>query len=246
LQNNGSIDGSVDAATVSDVGSISGTLTLNVPAKAFPVAGVAESYAALGQQISPPSSIQSAVLGPGINPWGAANAEGVYVIRPSGDVTIRNSRIYGTLVVICAAGKRVVIQDSVLIHPYRADYPSLIIAGNAVFEFSSSLDLSELLLLKNFNPPGAPYQGSSDSDLLDAFPSEIQGLVHVTGTANLKVSARIRGVLLCESAAAADAVKCDSSNTIVYQPSLFANPAQWYTSAVYMRPQPGGWRQVTE
>ena len=95
------------------------------------------------------------------------------------------------------------------------------------------------------NPPDTPYDGESDADLADTYPSEIQGLVHVTGQVQLKQTALIRGLLLCESAASADAAACEDSQ-IIYNPALYANPPQGYTTAVKMIPQSGSWKQAVD
>jgi hypothetical protein len=243
LKNRGTIVGNVEAASASQVGTISGTLTLNAPAKALPSHSVVDLYTNLGTLIAPGNQINKQLLSPGQNPWGATNPEGVYVIRTSSDLTISNTRIYGTLVVLCP-GHTVTVQNQVLFQPVRADYPTLIVDGNAVFQYSSQgAVLSEATTGVNFNPPGAPYNGQSDSDLSDTYPSEIQGLVHVTGTAQLNNTALIRGLLLCQSAQTSDAVVCWNSQ-IIYTPSLYTFPPQGYTTAVNMIPQSGSLQQV--
>src|SRR6266536_158156 len=125
--------------------------------------------------------------------YGAANPDGLYVINTSSDILIRNIRLNGTLVVN-APGRKVTIDQAVLMQPARADYPVLIINGNAVFQFNSAgSPLSESQLGVNFNPPAVPYNGSSNTTTTDLFPSEIQGLVHLIGTVTLTNPATIRG-----------------------------------------------------
>jgi hypothetical protein len=243
LKNHGTIAGNVEAASASQVGTISGTLTLNAPPKAFPSHSVVDLYTNLGTLIAPGNTIDKQLLSPGQNPWGATNPEGVYVIRTNSDLTISNSRIYGTLVVLCS-GHKVTMQNQVLFQPVRADYPTLIVDGNAVFQYSSQgTVLSEATTGVNFNPPGTPYNGQSDSDLSDTYPSEIQGLVHVTGTVQLNNTALIRGLLLCQSTLASDAVVCQDSQ-VIYTPSLYTFPPQGYTTAVNMILQSGSLQQV--
>jgi Tfp pilus assembly protein PilX len=245
LRNDGTIRASVEAAYAQSIGVVTDTLTLGVPPKAFPDSGVPEMYARLGTTIAPGNTIDKMVLSPGKNPWGALNNDGVYVIRANSDLTIKNSRIHGTLVVICP-GRKVTVDNNVLIHPYRADYPALIIDGNAVFQHDSSTKLSEVATATNFNPVGAPFEGSEDADTADEYPSEVRGLVHVTGTVQLMNTAMIRGCLLCSPANTTDALVCDGTNEIVYNSALYANPPQGYTSAVKMLVQPGTWRQLVE
>jgi hypothetical protein len=128
--------------------------------------------------------------------------------------------------------------------PVRADYPTLIIDGDANFQYASQgTVLSESATGVNFNPPDTPYNGQSDLDLSDTYPSEIQGLVHVTGSVQMSNTALIRGLLLCQSTLASNAVYCQQSQ-IVYTPSLYTFPPQGYTTVVNMIPQSGSWQQV--
>ncbi len=246
LCNEGTITGNVEALIASNRGDVNGMVKLGVPAKAFPSSGVAEMYASLGTTIAPGNSIDKRVLGPAYNPWGATNADGVYVIRTSSNLTIRNTRIYGTLVVICPS-KRLTLDNVVLLQPVRADYPALIVTGDLELRYASTATpLSESAQAVNFNPPGAPYQGAADADYLDQYPSEIQGLVHVTGTLKVSKDSLIRGAVICESTASADAADYSEFSEIVYDPNLYANPPQGYTTEVKMVPQPGSWQQVVD
>ncbi len=146
--------------------------------------------------------------------------------------------------VLCPSGHKVTVQNQVLMQPFRADYPTLVIDGNAVFQYSSQgTVLSEAAAGVNFNPPSTPYNGVADSDLSDTYPSEIQGLVHVTGTVQMQNTALVRGLLLCQSASTTDAAVCQQSQ-IIYTPSLYTSPPQGYTSAVNMIPQSTSWQQV--
>jgi hypothetical protein len=244
LRNDGTITGNVEALTVSNRGNVNGTVTWGVAAKAFPASTVPEMYASLGTLIIPGSTIDKRVLGPGYNPWGATNADGVYVIRTSSDLTIKNTRIYGTLVVICP-GNKVTLDGQVLLQPARADYPALIVNGNVVLQYTSTnTPLSESDQGTNYNPTGAAYLGASDGDHVDQYPSEIQGLLHVTGTLEVQQDSLVRGAVLCESTAGTDAVRYSQDAEIVYDPNLYTNPPQGYTTEVKMVPQSGSWQQV--
>ncbi len=243
LDNAGTITGNVQAAAAEAVGNVNGTLTLGAAAKAFPASTVPEMYASQGTEISPGTTINKQALGPGRNPWGAANADGVYVIRTSNDLTIKRTRIYGTLVVICP-GRTVTLQDQVFLHPVRSDYPALIVHGNLALQYTTAnTPLSESTQSTNYNPTGVPYEGTTDSDKYDQYPSEIQGLVHVTGTVDLGNDALVRGAILAESTAITGSVKCHDNNEIVYTPTLYTDPPQGYTTAVPMVPQTGSWQQ---
>jgi hypothetical protein len=213
---------------------------------------VIEMYAALGTQIDPGTEIVGRVFAPKYNVWpgGGSNPDGVYVIRTSSDLTIRNTRFHGTLVVICP-GRTVTIEGQNLMHKAtRPDYPVLIIDGNAVFAYNSATAIQESLLGVNLNPDGAPFPGHEPDgligDLLDTYPSQIEGLVHVTGTVRFQNSAKIKGTLLCESGLAADAVRVEGTNVIEYDKTLLTDPPQGYTEWVKMVVEPNSWRRVVK
>jgi hypothetical protein len=251
VQNSGTITGDVEigASSITAAGTINGVLRTAVGAKQFPPRSVIDMYADLGTPINPGPLIENRVLAPRHNVWpgGGTNTDGVYVVRTTSDLTIRYSRIHGTLVVICP-GRTVTIDGNVLLHAYRADYPVLIIDGNAVFQYDSSTSLQEPLLGVNYNPDTAPFPGYDDDgllgDLLDSFPSDIEGLVHVTGTVTFRNSAKIKGLLLCESAAGTDAVRVEGTNSIEYDKNLFTNPPQGYAESIKMMVEPNSWKRV--
>lgn len=245
LHNDAVIVGNVEALFVERLGTVTGTLVTGVPAKAFPPASVVDLYANLGTEIAPGSTIDKQVLAPGRNPWGAANPEGVYVIRTNSDLVIRNSRIHGTLVVI-GPGKKVTLGACVLLQSYRSDYPALIVDGDCILGYASDRAISESAFSTNLNPPGAPYQGISDSDTTDEYPAEVRGLVHVRGKLTLRETALVRGAILCESTATADAATAEGNNEIVYDRNLYLAPPQGYTSSVKMIPQSGSWKQLVD
>lgn len=242
LRNDGTITGNAEALTSTGTGTVTGTTTLLAPAKAFPDSSVVTLYTNRGTAISPGTSISGQLLSPAANPWGSPHPDGVYVINTASNLTIANSRIVGTLVINCP-GKLVTIQNSVLIQPARADYPALIINGNADFRYSSaSSTLSEAAAGRNFNPAGTPYLGASDTDLTDTYPNEIQGLVHVTGTLVTTSTPRIRGLALVQSSATLDAVDVSGTVEIIYDPNLYTNPPDGYCTRE-MAPQAGSRRR---
>ncbi|MGQ9574698.1 MAG: hypothetical protein ACUVUC_05225 [Thermoguttaceae bacterium] len=245
LRNDGMIQGNVEASSASAIGTVTGSVVLNAPPKVFPDPSVIDLYANLATQINPGNLMERQVLGPERNPWGTPNPEGVYVIRTSSDLTIKKTRIWGTLVVICP-GKKVVLDEEVLLQPYRTDYPTLVVQGDAVFQYTGlSAPLSEPMAGVNFNPADAPYEGESDEDIADLYPNQIEGLVHVTGKLQIKQGVLVRGLILCESTLSTDAVACQDAQ-IVYSPALYASPPQGYTTTVKMIPQSGSWHQVVQ
>jgi hypothetical protein len=245
LKNQGTINGNATALLALPAGTVNGSLSIIGGSTPLPNTAIIDQYAALGAQIAT-SDLDKQVLGPGVNPFGATNDNGIYVARPSGDFRIRNCRVLGTLVVICPSGKKVIIEDNVLLQTYQGDCPALMVQGNADIQFNGGDGLlDEKTIGRSLNPPGAPYNGGTNNGKGDVYPSEIQGLVHVTGKVNLKKTSIIRGAILCNSSATllSDAVAVDDSPSIVYPPTLYTNPPCWYTTAVPMTVQRGSWEQ---
>lgn len=221
LNNDNLIYGSVDAGTVKTAGTVRGTLTTGVPACALPNHAVFQLYTGLGTTIAPGTKMEGVTLSPTSNPYGTPNAEGVYVIQSSANMTICNVAIQGTLVIV-APSKTIRIGQLVRIQPQRSDYPALIIDGNVLFDATSS-SLS----------PVIPTSG-------------IRGLVHVTGQAQFVNDPRINGALIAESAKGDNDVQFSTSVRIDYDPTLYISPPQGYTSKVDMVIQPGSWMRVVE
>ena len=168
------------------------------------------------------------------------------VISPAGDLTVKNLRLHGTLVVLLAAGKSVILDNEMLMEPFRANYPVLIVSGDMQVKINATNPLSESALSLNFNPAGSPYQGAADADTTDVYPCLIKGLVHVTGAiAATSGSPLVNGVMISGSAAATDAVDINASVVqIVYDPSIYASPPMGYTENNRMVVVPGSYKQV--
>jgi hypothetical protein len=242
LRNDGTITGDVECTLASSFGTIGGTLTMPASTKAMPSSGVLAMYRNLGTLVVPGSTtIDKRAIGPGYNPWGSANPDGVYVIVMSGNMTLKNFRCLGTLVVV-GAGKTLTLDSAVVLQNYRADYPALITDADLVLQYSGSL--SESTAGVNLNPAGVPYQGVTDSDTTDTYTCEIVGLIHTRGALTLNSSPRVRGVIIAESTAGSDAVDVGGTPQITYDPTLWASPPMGYMKSVTMSFQPGSWRQV--
>ena len=248
IVNDGVIYGDAEAVMViTNNGTITGTQTVApfVPSKAMPASTVVDMYIALATTIPNPGSIDGKVLSPGNNPWGATDPDGVYYIDTlGGDLTIRASRIHGTLVVKCGSGT-VRLETAALLHPYRTDYPTLIVDGNLeVLLDSGDMTLSEAQWGVNFNPSGTRFKAISNADMTDEYPNEIQGLVHVTRNLLMSRSSRVWGAIICESTAT-----CQQNTAVIHDPDLYANPPLGYTESVAAPPMTivsGTWQQVVD
>ena len=247
LRHDGDIIGDAEALTESGGGTVTGMTTVPAPFKNLPSATVIDSYIAKATLLAFNGDFDKIVLAPGVNQYGGGlNPDGVYYINTGdNDIVIKNSRIYGTLV-INAGTKEVKIQGDVLIHPYRADYPVLIVRGKLRIEFDGyDSQLDEVDMGHNFNPPGAPYQGQTDNiDDDDVYPSEIQGLVHVTGQLELKTTSMIRGAIVAENLAT-----IGDDPQIVHDANLVTSPPQGYMETpgnTGMSKAPGTWKWETQ
>lgn len=245
IEVDGTVTGDIEAPLKIGGGTVTGSSTVPSPVKLMPGMGPVTSYTNLASTTSPPSTIEETAFGPGVNPWGATNPDGVYVISTVSDVTIRNARVYGTLV-IRAPGKKVTLEGNLLMHPARADYPTLIVEGDLVIKCAGGgAVLDEDPLDVSLNPPGAPYEGSTDLDDTDKFPSELRGLIHVTGTVFVDSNATVRGTVIAESTAPNDAIEINNDPTVIHEPALWTNPPEGYRFTGGMAIVPGSWVQVT-
>ena len=243
--NDGTIYGNVEAQDVTGSGTVVGTVTTGAAARAMPSPSVFDMYKDMATVIWPGDKIENKLLSPANNPWGQTNSDGIYYVNTgTKDLKIKNSRIYGTLVVKCGPGKKVVIGGpggAALLHNYRADYPVLIVDGKLEMELESDTkDLTESEAGTNLNPAGTPYGGETDDDQTDSYPNEIQGLVHATGEFKMKKTSRVRGAVICEGKAT-----IDGANEIVHDPSVTENPPTGYSTGSG-QVRPGLWQRVVD
>jgi len=243
LDNDEIIDGDAEACSVDSMVTITGSLVVPADTKAMPDTAVFSDYADRATVVPYSGDIDRQVLTATSNPWGPADANGLYFIDTGGkDITIKDSRIHGTLVVRTTSARKVLIDNAVFVQNYRADAPALIVDGNLeVKNDSCDYPLSESSCATNFNPTGAPYAGESDDDTNDEYPNEIRGLIHVTGYLKLFDSARIVGIVICEGV-----TTVDGTNTIIYDPSIYTSPPEGYTHVERMEISPTSWRQVVD
>ena len=144
-----------------------------------------------------PRVLENFVLSPNSNPFGSTNASGVYLIDCGGrDITIRNGRIAGTLI-IKNPGNGSVIEGSMVWDVANPPYPALIVDGSMKIQLST-MPIAEAEEGINLNPVGTPYLfigGDQDAVATDAFPSEIRGLVYTSGNLTLGGETPITGAV---------------------------------------------------
>ncbi|MBU6413483.1 MAG: hypothetical protein KGS45_08410 [Planctomycetes bacterium] len=173
----------------------------------------------------PSRQIRNVAIGPGVNPYGSktTNPSGIYAIDCNGgNLDITNCRIVGTLIVTNCAALR--ITGSVSIQAPSESQPTLL--TNAHTEISmSNIDLSELTSLTNFNPSGAANGAITDIDILDAYPSRINGIVYTSSTLQLGGTSRLVGVVI-----AGGDIKVTSNVGLSYNSAFAANPPEGFKS----------------
>lgn len=216
------ISGVGSAGTISG-STFSGSVRANLPVEAPCNISAIRLWQSLATpiRISDISSRQmrNIALGPGLNPYGSkiANAQGVYVIDCEGNsLTITNCRVVGTLIITNCSSLR--FTGSVSIQAPSAAQPTLLVDGSAEI-MTSNTDLNELTSLVNFNPAGVPNGNSTDIDVLDTYPSRINGLVYVSGTLVLGGTSRLIGVV-----AVGGDVKISSNVGISYTAAFATDP----------------------
>jgi cytoskeletal protein CcmA (bactofilin family) len=242
LYNDGTIDGDAQAASILGNGNITGVPTVPAQAKQMPNTQVISDYISKATPLSVSGTIERAVLTPTRNPWGPENPDGIYYINTTNNLTIRNCRIQGTLIVRLVSGKKLVLDNAVFLHSYRSYYPVLIVEGDTEIKIRScEYSLSEAANYTNYNPSSAPYQGQSDYDWEDEYPNEIQGLVYVKGSLKLLKTACIRGTVICDGS-----VSCEEQNTIMHNPALYTSPPEGFTFVDGVVISPDSWKQTVD
>ena len=182
------------------------------------------------------TTLEKVVLSPSSNgdgvhlPYGATNPKGIYVIDClAGNLRIRDVRIVGTLVILNPGTFS--IQNAVNWEPAIANYPSLLVRGNAELALSNA-PLSESSLGVDFN---------QDSDKTDTYPSLIKGLLYASGNVTTKNTVTIDGVLVIGGTLTAQ-----NSLTLTYESTFLDNPPPGFGGAPQMVVSPGTWKQLVD
>ena len=240
-------------ADAESVGAITGsgytgTTTTPVASRTVPSAAVFDYYLNNGTNIpitslpkaGPNYWIEETVLSPANNPYGATNPQGTYVIDCQGlSIRIQNCRIIGTLVLINPKPTSD-IQGSICWEPAVASYPALLVQGSVEFRMKTDA-LSENNVGVNFNPAGSPYQGVTDVDITDTYPSQIKGLVYVSVDAVMADrDTTIDGGLVTGRVLN---VNTSDSLTVNYDSRYFDNPPPGFTQGNTLKVTPGSWRR---
>jgi Tfp pilus assembly protein PilX len=236
----GTLIGSAHCSTRASGGTVTGTVTTGMTARESPASTTLfNTYRDLAVNVAYVGGMNGHILGPGVNSYfGAPSADGIYYINTgSSTLSITSSRIHGTLIV----KGNVTINDFVFLQFFKRESPVLIVDGNLTVQCDSAQFLSEAAELRNFNPTTAPFQGNSDLDTTDVYPSEIWGAVHVQGNLTINEPTRMVGVVLVDGEA-----RISDDVTIQRDPTIFFSPPKGYWTAVPgpLEVKPTQWRRA--
>lgn len=237
------VDADVEAVGNVTGGTYNGTTTTDVDARTTPDNSTFSPYSSTGGAIAISTipvvnsirTIENVVLSAASNPYGAVNGQGIYVIDcQSQSLRIRNARIVGTLVLL-NAGSSSKIEQSVNWQAAVSNYPALLVQGDFVIDMSA-VALSELAQGVNFNPVGSEYQGASDSDTGDSYPSQITGLVFISGDSTLSTSPTIDGAVVTLGT-----TQVTGTTTLTYEDIYLTNPPPGFLDRTRLTISPGSW-----
>ena len=192
-------------------------------------------------------SIQSVVVSPSANPYGAVDADGIYWIDAEGQqLRISNSRLNAVIAVRDAS--RILVTGAMnWQHPGET---GVILVTNAPVDFDAiEPTLDEPSLAANFNPPSSPYRGKeSNLTLSDQFPTELRGVVYSSN--NIRVGPTsdgqplaITGSVICNDLRLYHSLQVRALDEVLSEvPIGFADPSQYrFRSGTFRRvtaPQP--------
>lgn len=232
----------VEAVAAIDGGSYNSTMNIR-GARALPAPTVFSLYKAAGVEIAlsalPNRTIENVVLGTNLSPYSApANSTGVYWIEcDDKDVTIRNCRIVGTLVLINV--HTLTIEGSVQWTPPARGMPILLVDGKAKF-VTQRTRLYESTINANLNPPGVPFNNASNATTTDSYPSVLSGLIYVSEDCSIEGDLAIEGQFI--GGAKVNASK--ASIAITYDNGSYCNPPPGFSTATGARILAGTIEQV--
>ena len=248
----GTVYGSIEAASTS--GSAGGTqsITAPAPAKTMPSASVFDALAGDATTIDyddlSGGKIDKTLLSPAVNPYGAVNAKGLYLVTlPSGKkLKITNCRIVGTLLVKCSSGGSIDVTGPVLWQPGPTRAPILVASmpGGDVKISGSDTWLSESSAGVNLNPASTPFEGVSNAVATDDFPPQFRGIIHCilgsSGTLELAANYYGSGTVISDCP-----VKTTAMATLLQDSSIYASPPMGYAVGDALTLVPGTWRWDT-
>jgi hypothetical protein len=242
----------IETSTLSSTGFITGYVQTGVTAKTMPGNTAMSSLSAVATTIAYSATggaIDKEVLTPTLNTIsGTTNASGVYAISVPllSTLRIKRSRLQASLVVTLGASAQLIVQDENLWDPAAPNLPALIVQGALLSSVtlggsSTAGPLSESTVATNYNRAGAPYNGITDSDTTDTYPSELHGLYHIYSAIPLTINSNLKtiGCII-----AGGTVTISTAAQLAANPTLLSSPPSGYADPVNstMRVAPGTYR----
>ena len=185
--------------------------------------------------------IQGCLLSPSDNPYGTADAAGIYFIDADGSkIDISNCRIAATLAI--ADCNKVNISGGVVWeYPINAD--AILVTDGEITVEDLEANLDESVLGVNFNPASTPYRVDvSNATMTDVMPSVLRGVIQTSQDLYFKQDGqeplRIFGCLACSKLQVAGDVR------IFPLDEIYENPPPQLSSTVPMRFVHGSWRRA--
>ncbi len=181
-------------------GTFTAGTSANVTAKVMPSTEGLEYYASRATPIAyasiPNGKIDRCVIGPGLNPFGAADANGLYSIDcGGGNLTICDSRIAASLIV-WNVGTLTVAKSVHWTTPNKR-YPALGMRGTTFSLNLTDISLSEQTSHVNFTPLALPFEGVGDTTMTSVLPNTMRGAFYIEGDVNVKTILPLEGVMVC-------------------------------------------------
>jgi hypothetical protein len=191
------------------------------------------------------------LLSPQSNPFtGVLNSQGIYVLNCAGNkINLRDSRISGTLVILNpGSGSRIegsICWDPTTLLSTNPNVPNLpaLITDDQLQLGLSSAPLSEAVANLNLNPAGSSYAGTSDTDLVDSYPSQISGIVYSSDEFTVTNNTTVNGSIV----GATKITVQGTAVTVNHQPLYYyVNPPVGFRAAPLVKMKSGSVEQIVQ
>jgi hypothetical protein len=245
----GTVDGTIEAASISDTATGTQYLTIPSPAKAMPSSTVFDNYASSATSIDynaiSGGQVTKCLISPASNPYGATNPKGIYLITmPSGKkLVFSQCRFVGTLLIKSTGKVTLQFDGPTLMEPAAAGMPTVIVSAPGTDLVINGQDswLSEATNGVNFNPAGTPFGTDSNTNMTDDFPPQYRGVFHMmlgsSGTVTFNNNAYVWGTFIADCK-----VTTTGQTTFVQNSSYQTNPPFGYASGDVLNVVPGTWK----
>jgi hypothetical protein len=202
---------------------------------AYVAEGTAIPFSAINSR-----DLKDVFLSPTSNPLsGTRNPGGVYIVDCAGEsLTIKDMRLLGTLVLL-NAGSNTKVDDGVILQPAKTGYPVLVVNGPLKLAIDEPIIKEDNKV--NFNPPGSPINGISNSTITDTFPTLVTGVIYASGAVEIDGKFSLQGSVI---AGGSMIVKGTLTVGRTLDPLMFPPPG--FRDRMIMAVVPGSWRRLID